>query len=426
MNRRWSADSSTKRRRCDSRPASRGQRRQARVVEPHRDLGSEVLEQVAGQAELREDEQVDSARGIGDRWRDASPGCAASVHRGASWARPDAQRRHGRCSIALNPGSALKLMAAIRGTARVKWPVNQMVTSPLTVLAFRGLSDGRPWHHARAPSSGDRTGLAGVTAAKAGNRRGGEPYGPSTKMVDLINRDHGRGARRRQPVPAADRSDADHGAGTTGTGQCRHQRAPSTRRPAHRQPAEHRSARLAARRRCAQRVGRGTRGEPVGCRHRARRIPDGRHTSPAIPSAITDCVPELRRPDRLRRRHVERPALHGQLQVASRRRTTTTVVFTFCNPDVAFLSKIAFSVFAHQRQRLADHSTPPTGDLISTHERHRAVQARPAGSSGTEIDYSRFDDYWGEKAATPKAVLQWQQGIGSSSERRSRPARSTA
>ena len=36
----------------------RGQRREARIVEAHRDLGGEVLEQVAGQAELGEDDEV--------------------------------------------------------------------------------------------------------------------------------------------------------------------------------------------------------------------------------------------------------------------------------------------------------------------------------------------------------------------------------
>ena len=39
----------------------RGERRQPRVVEPHRDLGGEVLEQVAGQPELREHDQAGAA-----------------------------------------------------------------------------------------------------------------------------------------------------------------------------------------------------------------------------------------------------------------------------------------------------------------------------------------------------------------------------
>ncbi len=39
-------------------PGRRRQLRQARVVEPHRDLGREVLELVAGQAELGEDDEV--------------------------------------------------------------------------------------------------------------------------------------------------------------------------------------------------------------------------------------------------------------------------------------------------------------------------------------------------------------------------------
>ena len=39
-------------------PRRGGELGQPRVVEAHRDLGREVLEQVAGQPELREDDQV--------------------------------------------------------------------------------------------------------------------------------------------------------------------------------------------------------------------------------------------------------------------------------------------------------------------------------------------------------------------------------
>ena len=43
-------------------PRRRGERGQARVVEAHRDLAGEVLEQVAGQTELGEDDEVGAAR----------------------------------------------------------------------------------------------------------------------------------------------------------------------------------------------------------------------------------------------------------------------------------------------------------------------------------------------------------------------------
>ena len=53
MNSRWSADSSTNDTTADSPVVARGQRRQTRVVEAHRDLAGEVLEQVPGQARAR-------------------------------------------------------------------------------------------------------------------------------------------------------------------------------------------------------------------------------------------------------------------------------------------------------------------------------------------------------------------------------------
>ena len=59
MNSRWSRrllDERDDRRQAAASP--RASARQARVVEAHRDLGGEVLEQVAGQPELREHDQV--------------------------------------------------------------------------------------------------------------------------------------------------------------------------------------------------------------------------------------------------------------------------------------------------------------------------------------------------------------------------------
>ena len=61
MNSRWSADSSTNETTADSPRRRRGERGQPRVVEAHRDLGREVLEQVAGQAELGEHDEARAA-----------------------------------------------------------------------------------------------------------------------------------------------------------------------------------------------------------------------------------------------------------------------------------------------------------------------------------------------------------------------------
>ena len=62
MNSRWSADSSTNETTAERPCGRRRERRQPRIVEPHRDLGGEVLELVAGQPELGEDDEVGTAR----------------------------------------------------------------------------------------------------------------------------------------------------------------------------------------------------------------------------------------------------------------------------------------------------------------------------------------------------------------------------
>ncbi len=83
-----------------------------------------------------------------------------------------------------------------------------------------------------------------------------------------------------------------------------------------------------------------------------------------------------------------------------------TVVFTFCKPDVAFLSKIAFSVFAvNDSAWLIQHTA--AGDQISLMN-GTGPYALDQWQRGTEIDYKAFDGYWGDKAKTPTAVLKWQ------------------
>ena len=67
MKRRWSSDSSTKETMAASSSAARASAEQPRVVAAHGHLGVEVLEQVAGQAELREDDEVSAlAAGLSD------------------------------------------------------------------------------------------------------------------------------------------------------------------------------------------------------------------------------------------------------------------------------------------------------------------------------------------------------------------------
>ncbi len=88
MNRRWSADSSTNETTADRPSVAAGQLAEPRVVEAHRHLGREVLELVAGQPELGEDDQVGAAA-RGPRAR--SSWCRArfsssAPSRGAIWA----------------------------------------------------------------------------------------------------------------------------------------------------------------------------------------------------------------------------------------------------------------------------------------------------------------------------------------------------
>lgn len=82
-----------------------------------------------------------------------------------------------------------------------------------------------------------------------------------------------------------------------------------------------------------------------------------------------------------------------------------TVVFNLCAPDVAFLSKIAFTVFAiNDSDYLIEHAA--AGDLKDGLNGTGPLKL-DQWQRGTEIDYSRFDNYWGDPAATATAVLRW-------------------
>ena len=84
-----------------------------------------------------------------------------------------------------------------------------------------------------------------------------------------------------------------------------------------------------------------------------------------------------------------------------------TVQFNLCKSDPAFEAKIAFTPFGIQpAEWIAE--TGGTGELLE----------RPIGTGpymldnwerGSQIVYSRFDDYWGEPAIAETAVLRWNQ-----------------
>jgi len=84
-----------------------------------------------------------------------------------------------------------------------------------------------------------------------------------------------------------------------------------------------------------------------------------------------------------------------------------TVRFNLCKTDPAFLPKLAFTPFAIQPKEWLEE-TGGTGELLR----------KPIGTGpymveewiqGDQVIYKRFDDYWGEPAASETAVLRWNQ-----------------
>jgi peptide/nickel transport system substrate-binding protein len=82
-----------------------------------------------------------------------------------------------------------------------------------------------------------------------------------------------------------------------------------------------------------------------------------------------------------------------------------TVVFDLCNPDVAFLSKIAFTSFAIN-----------DSDYLEAHVEDGSIVEEPNGTGpyaldtwtrGTEIVLSANADYWGDAPLSPTVVFRW-------------------
>jgi len=125
---------------------------------------------------------------------------------------------------------------------------------------------------------------------------------------------------------------------------------------------------------------------------------------PGDPAAITDSYPNYGEVD------CEAGTFNGLPYTGNLKTLTApddhTVVFTFCNPDVAFLSKIAFSVFSiNDSDWLITHVAD--GSALETMNGTGAFKFE-SWTRGAEIDYSRFDNYWGDKAVPATGVLQWQ------------------
>lgn len=94
----------------------------------------------------------------------------------------------------------------------------------------------------------------------------------------------------------------------------------------------------------------------------------------------------------------------------------STVVFEFCNPNVAFLSQIAFGSLAiDDGQYLIDHMpTAITGEGEPLAEGSLLVAPNGTGpyqlenwDRGNRMTFSAFENYWGPAPLTPNLELRW-------------------
>jgi ABC-type transport system substrate-binding protein len=86
-----------------------------------------------------------------------------------------------------------------------------------------------------------------------------------------------------------------------------------------------------------------------------------------------------------------------------------TVEFDFCNPDVAFLSQIAFSALAinDAGYLIANMgSTPGSGKILDTPNGTGPYKLQ-SWDKGSRMDFVANPDYWGAKALTPNLEFQW-------------------
>jgi len=87
-----------------------------------------------------------------------------------------------------------------------------------------------------------------------------------------------------------------------------------------------------------------------------------------------------------------------------------TVIFELCTPDVAFLSKIAFSAFAiNDTAWLESKIDPakPDNQAIVSEVNGTGPYKLEAWNRGSDITMTRNDGYWGDKAKTEKLIFRW-------------------
>jgi peptide/nickel transport system substrate-binding protein len=88
----------------------------------------------------------------------------------------------------------------------------------------------------------------------------------------------------------------------------------------------------------------------------------------------------------------------------------STVVFELCNPDVAFLSKIAFTSFAINDQAWLESKIDPAkpdNQAIVSEVNGTGPYSLEAWNRGSDITMARNDAYWGDKALTEKLIVRW-------------------
>jgi ABC-type transport system substrate-binding protein len=82
-----------------------------------------------------------------------------------------------------------------------------------------------------------------------------------------------------------------------------------------------------------------------------------------------------------------------------------TVVFDLCNPDVAFLSKVAFTSFAiNDTAYLEEHVED--GSIVDE-PNGTGPYALDSWTRGTEITLSANPDYWGDAPLSPTVIFRW-------------------
>ena len=87
-----------------------------------------------------------------------------------------------------------------------------------------------------------------------------------------------------------------------------------------------------------------------------------------------------------------------------------TVVFELCNPDVAFLSKIAFTSFAINDTAWLESKIDPAkadNQAIVSEVNGTGPYSLEAWNRGSDITMARNDAYWGDKAKTEKLIVRW-------------------